>query len=300
MKKAVLDVGSNSIKFLLAEKQKDGTLRPLVDKKITTRLGENLQTTGQLLPGNIEKSIEAFANFVQEAKKLGAEEIAAVGTMALRTASNSQEVIRRIRRETGVKLKVLTGQDEAYLSYLAVSQYMNLKEPPIIFDIGGASTEFIWNEEKRQSIPLGAVTITEDFSLSDLIQKEQLDNTLLNIKECLSSYDINGQAKNLVGVGGTLTTMAAVKKNLIIYCAETIHRTKLTIEDVDQQITLYKNKTKRERQDIPGLDPERADIILAGACIVKAILEAFNAKLLLVSDRGLRHGLMYKLFAAEE
>jgi exopolyphosphatase/guanosine-5'-triphosphate,3'-diphosphate pyrophosphatase len=303
--KAVIDVGTNSIKFHLAEKA-GGVVRVLKDAQKVTRLGEGLQfreAGGLIAPGPMERSAAVVAAFAEEARRSGASEIVAVGTMALRQAKNASAFIERVRREAGIGLNVISGDEEARLCYAAVVSGIEVGEGDfVVFDAGGGSTEFIYGGEgaamKRSvSIPVGAVLLTERFFRDDPVAAGSAPDAEAFVKERLSEGGVGGNPGLLVGVGGAVSTLASVRRMKAGKEAAggKIHGSVLEYAEVAAQAADYAGKTLAQRRAVAGLLPERADIVLAGACIVKAVMETLGTPVLTVSARGLRHGLMDEL-----
>ncbi len=301
VKKAVIDVGTNSVKYCLAEGQ-EGRFRILDDRVEIARLGEGLGASGQISAEALERNLKALEGFVARARGAGASEIAAVGTMALRTASNAGEFLKALKERTNLDLKVLSGEEEARLSYRAVMTLPGaLKGRLVSFDTGGGSTEFAFCRDgkvKRQfSLDLGAVTATEAFFPTSPVEPGRLQWAMAALKRALKKGGLWGYGNALVGIGGSVTTLASVKLGLRRYAPEAVQGTVLTCQDLDCQIELYSSCSLSQRRKIPGLAPMRADVILAGACIVKAVMELLHRKSCTVSARSLRHGLLEELFA---
>lgn len=301
--KAVIDVGTNSIKFCVAEGTADG-YKVLFDTNNIARLGEGMKDTGSIAPEALERNAQAVAEFVEEAKKRGADEIRVVGTMALRVAKNAADFVARVRELTGIQAEILPGEMEAQLSYVAVmSGIKGAAEADLMtMDTGGGSTEFAFGQKgklvKKFSINVGAVRFTEQYLSEMPVAPEKLAAAQEAIKTELADGGVAGPVAFLVGMGGTVTSMASVKHKMAKYDPAVIQGSSLTLDDVNAQIADYAAKTLDERRQIVGLQPKRADVILAGACIVKAVLELTGAKEITVSDNGLRHGLLYTLFKA--
>ena len=302
MKKlAVIDIGTNSIKFCVAQKAADGTLDIRKDANDIARLGEGLRETGRISQEALERNALSVAQFARQAEEMGAETVFAVGTMALRTAKNAQDFIDRVNELCGLTVKVLPGDEEARLAYLAVLSALPIQDGElVIFDTGGGSTEFIFGQgkelDKRFSVNLGAIRITEEYFSDDPVKAGSVEAALKDIKKVFDDAQVQGHPTQLVGMGGTVTSMGAVKHKMTSYDPDVIQGSTLTLQDVDKQISDYSERTLEERRLIPGLQPKRADVILAGACILKDILTRFGAEDLIISDRGLRHGLLFDSF----
>jgi len=300
-KKAIIDVGSNSIKFFLGTLALDGTVQTVLDENDIVRLGEGLRETGVISPEAMQRNSEAIVRFAAKARENGADEIICVGTMALRNAKNTDEFVKLVKETSGVDLRVIPGDEEARLSYLAVLSALPLQGGKLaIFDTGGGSTEFVFGEgnevSKRFSVDLGAIRITEKYFTKDPVSKSDVTAAIAEIDDIFNENGVTGNIVQLVGMGGTVTTMGAVKHKMVTYDPDVIQGSTLTLTDVEEQIETYSSKTIEQRKEIPGLQPKRADVILAGACILKVIINRLNVSALTISDRGLRHGLAYDLF----
>lgn len=302
MKRAVvIDIGSNSIKFLVGEKRPDGTVKTVVDQNDVARLGEGLWESGVLSEAAMERNAQAVARFVKTAKEHSAEEIVCVGTMALRSAANGAEFVKRVRDLCGVEVCILPGEEEARLSYLAVLSGLPIPDGDmVVFDTGGGSTEFIFGRGaevvKRFSVDLGAIRITERFFRDDPVKEDSVAAALQTIDAELAAAGVAGRPCKLVGMGGAVTTMGAVKHKMERYDSAVIQGSILTRADVTRQISQYSARTLAQRCELPGLQPKRADVILAGACILQSVMDRLSAQELTISDRGLRHGLAFELF----
>ena len=298
MKKcAILDIGSNSIKFFLFSVE-DGKAKTILEKNNISRLGEGLLKTGILSDEAMDRNIIALKEFMEQAEKENVEEISAVGTMCLRTAQNSDVFLKRAKDEFGLTIKVISGKEEARLSYLAVlSTIGNTDKNVVVFDTGGGSTEFIVGKgtelKDSVSLGLGAIFPTNEYLLSDPVTDEELQNMLNHLMKFFSEKIPNKNADFLVGIGGTVTSMAAVMHKMVKYDPKIIQGSQMTLAEVKKQIEMYQSKTIEERKQIPGLQPKRADVILGGAGIIKTIMEIFQIESFTISDRGLRHGLMF-------
>lgn len=300
-RKAIIDVGSNSIKFFVGELKADGTIETVMDTNDIARLGEGLNDTGRICPEAMERNRDAIVRFNEKAKELGADEIICVGTMALRTAKNSADFVAMVKDACGVEVQVIPGEEEARLSYLAVLSALPMPDGDlVIFDTGGGSTEFVFGRGKeiikRFSVNLGAVRITENYLHDDPVTKADVRAAINEIDRVFAEHGVDGTVAELVGMGGTVTSMGAVKFKMEKYNPDIIQGAKLELDEVENQIEMYSKKTIEERKAIPGLQPKRADVILAGACILTVIMNRLKVKELTISDRGLRHGLAYDLF----
>ena len=299
---AVIDVGTNSVKFNISERLEDGTWRTVVDRAEITRLGEGLEKTGEISSDAMERTVSAIAAMASEAKDKGVAAIAAVGTMGMRTARNSQQFIDAVEQRSGIRIEVIPGDEEGRLAYLAVKSGLGLTEGSLaIFDTGGGSTQFTFGRgakvEERFSLNVGAVRFTEQYGLGGVVSPEQLRAALDAIAAALARIDNRPSPDALVGMGGAITNMAAVKHGLAKYDPDVIQGSVIERVEVERQIELYRSRSLEDRRKIVGLQPKRADVILAGACIVKTVMDKLRKDSLCVSDRGLRHGLLIDRFA---
>lgn len=301
-RKAIIDIGSNSIKFFVGEPAADRTIKTVLDTNDIARLGEGLDSTGAISPEAMERNVASVAAFAKQAKELGADRIVSVGTMALRKASNSAEFVEKVKKTCGIEVQIIPGEEEARLSYLAILSGLPLEKDAdlVVFDTGGGSTEFIYGKGtqmvKRFSVNLGAVRITENYLKADPVSPADVQAAIAQIDKEFKEAGVNGKPAQLVGMGGTVTSMGAVKHKMVKYDPSVIQGSRLTKKDIEEQIEEYSKRTVEQRKELPGLQPKRADVILAGACILKVITDRLGADGLTISDRGLRHGLAFDLF----
>ncbi len=298
---AVIDVGTNSIKFHLAERHADGSWKVLADRSEVTRIGEGLEDTGEIGPEPLERAATAISGMVEEARSQDVRAIAAVGTAGLRMASNRQAVVDAIRERAGVTVEVIPGEEESRLAYLAVQRGIGLPESSlVVFDTGGGSSQFTFGSgdqvDERFSVDVGAVRYTERFGLDGVVSPEVLREALDAIGADLFALDGRSSPDALVGMGGAITNITAVKHALATYDPDVVQGTVLDTAEIDRQIELYRSQDAEARRGIVGLQPKRAEVILAGACIVRTVMDKLGRDALTVSDRGLRHGLLGERF----
>ena len=298
---AVIDIGSNSIKFFVGEQGTDSTIQTIVDKNDIARLGEGLSETGRISDEALERNAQSVAAFAAEAKELGADIIVCVGTMALRSAANSADFVARVKDLCGIEVQIIPGEEEARLSYLAILSGMPVPDGDlVIFDTGGGSTEFIFGHGtelvNRFSVNLGAIRITEKFFADDPVKPGSTEAAIQEIDREFAQAGVNGRPVKVVGMGGAVTSMGAVKHKMVKYDPDVMRGSALTKADIAEQIAAYREKTIAQRREMPGLQPKRADVILAGACILWDIVDRLGVDQLIISDRGLRHGLAFELF----
>ncbi len=300
---AVIDAGTNSIKFHVAERAADDTWHAIVDRSEITRLGEGLDTTGEISADALDRVATAIAGMADEARRLDALALVAVGTAGLRIARNSAAVVAAIRERTGVAVEVISGEEESRLAYLAVKSALGMDEGTLaVFDTGGGSTQLTFGRgavvDERFSVNVGAVRLTERFGLDGVVSAQVLAEAMAAIGEELDRLDGRPPVDALVGMGGAVTNITAVKHGMTTYDPDLVQGTVLDRAEIDRQIELYRTTDVEARRSIPGLQPKRAEVILAGACVIRTILDKLGADSLTVSDRGLRHGVLVERFGA--
>ncbi len=301
MAKAIIDIGTNSVKYLLAEADRRKEAAVLKDAAKITRLGEGLSKSGLISRPALQRTTDAVNQFVADAKKNGADVIRIVGTMALRTASNAEELSDKLRELTGIETEVLSGEDEAILSFSGAVSGFDLSNVNryCTIDTGGGSTELVFAENGEivcnASLKTGALLLTEKFFSNETILQEDMDKADDELNQIFSSVKPPFKIDMAIGIGGNVTSMASVYKRMDKYDPAEVHGTVLSEEEVERQIREYSVKSPQQRRKIPGLDPERADIILAGACIIRYAMRFTGCREIVVSDRGLRHGILYSM-----
>lgn len=299
---AVIDVGTNSVKFRIAERAPAGW-RTLTDRAEITRLGEGLTEGGNITPDAQTRTSDAIGAMVEDATAAGARAIVAVGTAGLRAASNGAAVVDAIRERTGVSIEIIPGDEESRLAYQGVRAGIDLGSGSlVVFDTGGGSSQFTFGStagvDERFSEPVGAVRYTEAFRLADVVSPETLAEATEAIASDLARLDGRDRPDAVVGMGGAVTNMAAVKHALDPYDPDVVRGTVLDTAELDRQIELYRSQPADARRSIVGLQPKRADVILAGALIVRTVLDKLHVQSLTVTDRGLRDGVLFERFGA--
>ncbi|MEA3284360.1 MAG: Ppx/GppA family phosphatase [Synergistota bacterium] len=300
-RKALIEIGTNSVKFLLAEKDdRLGKQIYIEDSNEITRIGEGLAESGRLGEPPMDRTLDCVRRFIAKADALGVRDVSAVATMALRRASNSRIFVDRLKAKTGLSLRVLSGEEEAIYSFYGIAPLLPVGSDGWYFDTGGGSTEFVCFEDGRVvrafSLEVGAVSVTEKFMLSQDSCGNGVEAALRWIEGSLEEGGLPSKKEGsfLVGSGGNVITMAAV--SLAPERFSSSKTVRLSLSELDRQIDLYGSISLQERRLIPGMDFDRAPIILAGACIVRSIFNVLEVKEMLVSSFGLRHGFLNTLF----
>ncbi|MEE4312202.1 MAG: hypothetical protein V2J62_10085 [candidate division KSB1 bacterium] len=292
-----IDIGTNTIKYCIAERRHPDVLTIVEEGIENTRLGEGLQTYGILNPDAIERSMIALDAMLDHRSLRDYAGIFVVGTMALRMAKNAPAFLKRVRKSVGIDIEVLSGEQEAEISFKAIQSGMqNTGSALLIFDVGGGSTEITYAKDNRvisaESLNTGAVQLTEQFLISDPVLDTEYRHAVKSVSDTLGKVVFPYEIDTLIGIGGTVTTLAAMKMRLRAYNPHLIHGSTLSAPELNRLIKMIRNKRIEERKKITGLQPQRADIILAGALIVGEILAKSGKADFLISDHGLRHGIL--------
>jgi exopolyphosphatase/guanosine-5'-triphosphate,3'-diphosphate pyrophosphatase len=300
---AVIDVGTNSVKFHVGEQRDDGSWQRVVDRAEVTRLGEGLAESGAISGAATARTTNALKGMVEEARDQHARAIVAVGTAGLRSAGNRDEVVAALEAGSGVVVEIISGEEESRLAYLAVRAELGSGEGDlVVFDTGGGSSQFTFGRgaevDDRFSVDVGAARFTEGFGLGGAVSTDTLRDAMSAIRADLGRLDGKPPPDALVGMGGAITNMTAVSLHLDPYDPDRVQGATLTVDEVDRQIELYRTQDGDGRRGTVGLQPGRAEVILAGACIVRTVMDMLGQRQLTVSDRSLRHGLLQERFGS--
>jgi exopolyphosphatase/guanosine-5'-triphosphate,3'-diphosphate pyrophosphatase len=302
---ASIDVGSNTIRLLIAEPEVSAPLRPIHIERRITRLGENFLPDRILQPEAMARSIAALKEFVELMGRNGVSDYSAGATAVVREASNGSTFLDLVQKETGLSVRLLSGADEARLSLLGVSSVITNKDSAmVVFDIGGGSTELVWQGDSSDiesfSLAVGVVHLTERFLQGDPPGHEPC----LQVREYVStvlrelSFHQNSHGSLWVGTAGTVTTLASMWYEMTEYDPAKINGTvlgKAWLVDLCARLAEMK---LTERRKLTGLEPGREDIILAGGLVTLEMMEVFGFSRFTVSDAGLLEGLFLDLCKA--
>jgi exopolyphosphatase/guanosine-5'-triphosphate,3'-diphosphate pyrophosphatase len=307
MKLATIDVGTNTTLLLVAEGElgRPGEARALEERAEITRLGRGIGQDGGLGAEGITRTLAVLEEYARLARGHGAP-LAVIGTEALRRAPNAEAFLGPARQILGVPVEVIGGEREAALSYrAAVTSFPEqARGPLVVVDIGGGSTEVIVAEGSqvrvRTSLPLGSVRLTERFIRQDPAEPEEVAAVTALVGAALGALPARsstGGPFHLVGTAGTVTTLAAMAQGLSSWDPARVHGYRLSRADLEAQVARLAASRQSEREQMAGLDPRRADVILAGAVILAAFVRRLDAPYVLVNDRGIRWGLLYERLA---
>jgi exopolyphosphatase/guanosine-5'-triphosphate,3'-diphosphate pyrophosphatase len=314
---ASIDIGTNTLRLLVAEVSGSEEIRELYSERRITRLGEGLSKGGQLNLKAIERTTAALKIFKEAAERYPLEGLRAVATGAVREASNKKEFLSTVKKEAALEIDVITGREEARLTLLGVLTGIK-KRPPhsLVMDIGGGSTEFILSEGIKSkvivSMNFGVVPLTENFIKSDPVEERDLRKLRGVVREWIEETEERirkslpvkrgKRADNfwpegtiLIGTAGTITTLAAIDQGLERYSFSRINNYILNRSSVERVFLRLKAMTLDERRGIAALEPGREDLILPGSLILLEAMKRFGFREILVSDYGLREGILIDL-----
>ena len=300
---ASIDLGTNTVRLLVAKKDGKG-FKPLHSNQVITSLGEGLCNGGILIDKAMERTVNTILNFKNEVIQYNPSKIWIVATSAVREAKNRSEFIDIIKKATGLELEVIPWEEEARMTLLGVFSGLNSNiKNAIIFDIGGGSTEYVFTEEKELinsvGADLGVVHLSERYIKNDPVDEEELRilekaiaDKIKNVKDEINSTFHIPHSALLIGTAGTVTTLAALDLNLYPYTPKKINGYILKLENVKKLLDRLKKMPLKERRNIPTLEKGREDLIIPGAVIVIKTMEIFGFDSMIVSDYGLREGII--------
>jgi exopolyphosphatase/guanosine-5'-triphosphate,3'-diphosphate pyrophosphatase len=307
MRLATIDLGTNTVRLLIAEVERGaGRWRVLVADQRVTRLGEGLARTGRLAEAPATRTAAAVAEYVARARGAAAERIAIVATSAVREAANGREFAARLEQATGEAVSIISGDEEAALTLAGVLTGLDALDstaPAIVFDIGGGSTEYILARDRAAvmatSLRLGVVDLTErypfprpvDWPRFAALQAEVAQRLVTELPDAIR----RAQATRLIGTAGTATTLGALDLGLVAYQPDRVQGHAVSRAGVEAQLARLGALTVEQRAALPCLEPGRADLIVVGIAIVLATMDLLGAPRMIVSDWGLREGLLVKL-----
>ncbi len=307
----VIDLGTNSIRLLVARwARADRVLTDLARDLTLTRLGQGVDRTGRIAPEALERTVDVLRQFSRRARALRAERVRLSATSAVRDAANRDELAAAVQKWTGEPMEVLSGDEEARTTYVGAMRGLSAavpdaEAPYLVLDIGGGSTEFVLGSADEPdaaiSMDIGSVRLTERFVASDpptyeelAVVDEEITNVLHQVEDRIAVHD----ARTLVAVAGTSTTVQAIALNLADYDPDRIHRTWLSRDDAEHVLRLLADMSIAERRAIPSMTPGREDVIAAGTAILVQVMHRWGFERALVSETDVLDGLAYRL--AEE
>jgi exopolyphosphatase/guanosine-5'-triphosphate,3'-diphosphate pyrophosphatase len=298
---ASVDMGTNSTRVLVAEAT-GGRLDPLLalDRRMTiTRLGQGVGKTGRLHPDAVERTLTVLRGYREVMDSLGVTRVRATATSAARDAANRDDLVGPATEILGTAPEVITGHEEGHLTFLGATAGLNEPGPYLVVDIGGGSTEFVYGSDQPEgaiSIDVGCVRLTEAYLHSDPPAPEELSAAISVVGDHLADVDralpAAAGAKTLIGVAGTVTTVAAVEMGLPAYDPERIHGFRLTREAAEDVFRTLATETAAQRRHNPGLEAERVDVIVGGTVVLVSVLRHYDCDEMLVSEADILDGLI--------
>lgn len=296
---AALDIGTNSTLFLLAEVVSDGRITPLEHDVRTNDLGRGTDDEGNLSPETIDLNLRMLKDFKEITRAKGAGEIRIAATEGLRKAGNAHVLIERAQEELGLHIHIISGEEEARLTYSGVlSGYRNPHGRLLVLDIGGGSCEIILGYDKElhysKSLPLGAVSLDKEFIRSDPPGRGEIETISDEAGRVFQTLPASLKEEDcaLVICGGTASALAAADQRLSSYQPEKIGGHRMTIDRLLEFVHQFSTCTLTERRLIPGIGRRRAEIILPGTLLIVELLKFLGRREYITSERGLRYGLL--------
>jgi exopolyphosphatase / guanosine-5'-triphosphate,3'-diphosphate pyrophosphatase len=302
MRYAAIDIGTNSIRLLISEY--DGSSFHTLERRMeTARIGKNLDIAGNISKISAGAALKALGSYCRLMDKYDVKKCRAVGTNALRRASNSGWFISYVEDNTGVKIEKISGREEAVLSFMGAASVLNECSCIMVVDIGGGSTEFMIGNrdlepELDESINIGSVSISERFIRTEKPAAGELKDMQGYIKDRIKPFIRKIDKKEgltSVGVGGTITTLAAIDLGLERYDSTRIHHHILTDKKARNIYKMLCGLSLKRRKRVMGLQPERADIIIGGTAILVEIMDMLGAGSITVSEQDILDGIIYSL-----
>lgn len=296
---AAVDCGTNSIRLLIADVV-DGQLSE-VDRRMTiVRLGQGVDATGSFAPEALERVFRASDEFAAVIRAAGVARMRFVATSAARDVSNRDEFFAGIRERYGVEPEIISGTEEAELSFRGATAALDLPGPYLVADIGGGSTELVLGDAEgliaAQSLDIGSVRMTERHVTSDHTTADELAAITKDVDALLDNSEVPvGEACALVGVGGTVTTVAAVALRLPEYDRTAVHGARIAGADLRTATTWLTNSSRAERSAVPSIHPGRVDVIGAGALILQRLYERMAVDEVIVSEHDILDGVALSL-----
>jgi exopolyphosphatase/guanosine-5'-triphosphate,3'-diphosphate pyrophosphatase len=307
MRVATIDIGTNTVLLLVAERSATGSLCAVVERATITRLGEDVDRTRRLSPAAVARTRDCLEDYSRVVRELGAERVSVVGTSAMRDAGGGEEVREHVRRLLGVDARVLGGEEEARLSFRgAVSGLaIDARKDVGVFDIGGGSTEVVIGRIDEAatrlsfgtSYDVGSVRLTERHVTHDPPTSDERETMGHAASSAFAGVPPLPDSTIPVGIAGTMTTLAAVSLGLTPYDGARVHGHVMTLTELRRVVECLARAKLDARRQVPGMEPKRADVIVAGGMIALALLEHWAAATVRVSDRGVRWGLAEELLS---
>jgi len=304
MRVAAIDIGTNTVLLLVAERDAAGQLVAVEERATITRLGEGVDKTRALQPAAIERTNTAIDRYAEIVERLGVERVDVVGTSAMRDAGGGEAVRAHVRSKLGVEARTISGDEEARLAFAgALSGIASVPASSRVrvFDIGGGSTEVVHGVRGEaelvfaHSYDVGSVRLTERHVKNDPPLESELEAVRADARAAFSSTPAFDSDVPPVGIAGTMTTLAAVSLRMAAYDGARVHGYTMPVSEIERVVAELAHLPLAERSAVPGLEPKRADVVVAGGLVALAYLEQAGASEVMISDRGVRWGLAERL-----
>jgi exopolyphosphatase/guanosine-5'-triphosphate,3'-diphosphate pyrophosphatase len=293
---AAVDLGTNSTRLLVANVD-DGRISDLARETRITRLGEGVDERRRLLPGPIARVRNVLTDFRRTAESLGAERTLAIATSAVRDAENGEAFLGEVEWSYGFSTRLLSGHEEALLTFRGVTSERTLEQGTVIVDIGGGSTEFVAGRRDgirwHESLDVGSARLTERFLKSDPPTDDELDDAAAAVRALLAERvpdEIRSDTSAAIGVAGTITSLSALALGLEEYDRDRVHGSELSAQALEEQLRRLASVPLEERRRLRPLDPDRAPVIVGGAVIAREVLAFFGLDELEISERDILDG----------
>jgi exopolyphosphatase/guanosine-5'-triphosphate,3'-diphosphate pyrophosphatase len=301
MRVAAIDCGTNSIRLLIADIDGNNFREVVRDMEIV-RLGQGVDETGQFHPDAIARTLAAVDKFAAEIAKRGVEKIRFCATSATRDATNRHLFVDGVRERLGIELEVISGDEEAALSFAGAIKDLDPSNGPfLVVDIGGGSTEFVFGTstvEAARSVNIGCVRMTERHFATDPATPEQIEAARSDIQAAIAQAAAIvpiTQAKTLVAVAGTATTVAAAALDLPDYDRYAIHLSRISAQQTHDAATMFATSTREQRLALGYMHPGRVDVIAAGSLVLSEIMKATGASEFVASESDILDGMAFSL-----
>jgi exopolyphosphatase / guanosine-5'-triphosphate,3'-diphosphate pyrophosphatase len=285
---AAVDLGTNSTRLLVADV--DGTVDEVVRRLEITRLGEGVDERRRLLPVPIARVRNVLADYRHELEELGAERTLCIATSAVRDADNGEAFLGEIEWSYGFTTRLLSGEEEARLTFAGVGAGRALEPGTLVIDVGGGSTELVLDGAPLGSVDAGCVRQTELFLTSDPPTPDELERCARAVRELLAAVPGRAPARRAIGVAGTVTTLAALDLGLAAHDPERVHGHVVSRAALERQLSRLAALPLDERREVPALEPGRAPVIVAGLVVLREALDRFGLDAVETSERDLLHG----------
>ncbi|MCR8846133.1 Ppx/GppA family phosphatase [Paenibacillus sp. SC116] len=300
----IMDIGSNSARYMIAKLYANRTFHMLDQGKETIRLGAGYDEEGSIPNQKVDELLSVIHRFKQLGENYQRCEWIAVTTAAMRKAANSEYIVRRIYEETGITVQMISGDSEAYLDYVAVLSTVDVQDA-VIMDMGGGSTEFIWMENRQFkesiSLPVGALTIAEDYEVENALTADTETYLRSMTRYWLRHVHWLKEAQGLplVAIGGTLRTLAKMDIDEREYGVDSLHHYEFMPEEVEDWHQRIKGMDLEEKQALPGLSKDRAAILTGSLTFINECLLRFDSSKVMVSAKGVREGVLFDMLRGE-